>query len=135
MAKLHTDREILRCIYDMYRTDYPEKGDPLIPIDLAAVAAKLGCTPHLLFGRLHYDMGTRLKHRSPNDPNLTLASVFEMKAGNQRHVVNFPYLAAVLAALQEQRRRDLWTVWLSVGAIVVAVGSAVLQYTSADRVP
>lgn len=127
MAKLATDQAILRCIFDMYSADYPEKGDPLLPIDLHAVATRLGCDARLLFGRLYYDMGTRLRHRDPRDPNVTLASIFEPRAGEQRHVVNFPYLTAMLALLEEQRRRDLWTIGLSIAAIVVASVSAIVQ--------
>lgn len=125
--KLHTDREILRCVFDMYKADYPAKGDPLLPVDLNAIAQQLGCDAHLLFGRLHYDMGTRLRHRDPRDPNVTLASVFEVAAGSQRHVVNFPYLTAMLALQEEKRKRDLWSVWLSIAAIVVATGSVIVQ--------
>jgi hypothetical protein len=128
IAKLHTDREILRCVYDLYLPDYPATGDPFVQVDLNVIASRLGASPQLLFGRLHYDMGTRLRHRSPTDPNLTLAAVFEVAAGNKRHVVNFPYMAAVLASLEEQRRRDLWTTGLAVLAIVVAVGSALVQW-------
>lgn len=130
MHKIRTDREILRCVYNMYREDYPRKGDPLLPVDLLSVAKKLDCPPELLFGRLHYDMGTRLRHRDPKNPHITLASIFEPVAGDKRHVVNFPYLTAVLATLEEQRRRDLWTTGLAVLAIVVAVGAAVAQLMS-----
>lgn len=45
----------------------------------------------------------------------------ELEPGGCRAWGELPYLAAVLASLKEQRRRDLWTVWLSIGAIVVAV--------------
>lgn len=129
---LPTDRAILRCIFDMYRKDFPRgdlgAGKVFIPIDVEAVARRLGVDKHLLFGRLHYDMGTRLKHRDPKDPNLTLASVFEPLVGSQRHSVNFPYLAAVLAGLEEQRRRDLWTTGLAILALVVAVATAAVQW-------
>lgn len=132
MAKLHTDREILRCIFDMYSAEFPrenvEAGRVFISIDIPAVAAKLGVDKNLLFGRLHFDMGTRLRHRDPKDPNVTVASLFEPQLGSQRHVVNFPYLTAVLASLEEQRRRDLWTTWLATLALVVSVASAVVQW-------
>ena len=65
MERLHTDREILRVIYDMYRASYPSEGDPYLPIDVPAVAAKLGTEPKLLFGRLHFDMGARFKYKDP----------------------------------------------------------------------
>lgn len=133
MGKIRTDREILRCLYDMYHADYPGKGDPLVPVDIPTVAKRLGCTPELLFGRLYYDMGTRLRYRDPKDPRVTLASIFEPVAGSVRHVVNFPYLTAVLAGQEEQRRRDLWTTGLAVLAIVVAVGSAIVQWMSENN--
>ena len=117
----------------MYNADYPAKGDPLLPVDLHAIAARLGCDVHLLFGRLHFDMGTRLRHRDPRNPNVTLASVFEVAVGSQRNVVNFPYLTAMLALLEERRRRDLWTVWLSIAAIVVAVVSVAVQVIAWSR--
>lgn len=126
--KLQTDRKILRCIFAMYRDDYPAKGDPFIQIDPIKVAAKLGCHPELLFGRLHYDMGTRLRHRDPRDPNKTLASVYEMKAGDKRHVVNFPYLAAVLAGLESENRKARIAIWLSGAALMVSVVGLVVQY-------
>jgi hypothetical protein len=127
MARIHTDRQLLRCIFDMYAANYPSKGDPHVPIDVEAVAKRLRCSPQLLFGRLHFDMGTRLKHRDPSDPRKVLASVFEIQVGEKRHTVNFPYLAAVLADLDEKSRRNAWTLWLSIGAIVVAIASAVVQ--------
>lgn len=133
MAKLHTDRELLRCIYDMYRKDFPRgdlgAGKVFIPIDVEAVARRIGVDKHLLFGRLHYDMGTRLRYRDPNDPKVTLASVFEPIVGAQPNSVNFPYLTAVLAGLEEQRRRDLWATGLAILALVVAVATAVVQWS------
>lgn len=126
--KLHTDRQILRCIFTMYRDDYPAKGDPFIEIDPIKVAGKLGCHPELLFGRLYFDMGTRLRHRDPRDPNVTLASVYEKRAGEKRNVVNFPYLAAVLAGLESENRRTRLALWLSSAALIVSIVGLVVQY-------
>lgn len=132
MTKLHTDREVLRCIYDMYSGDSPrvdvEAGHVFIPIDVEAVASRLGIDKHLLFGRLYYDLRVRHLHRDPSVPNTTVSTLFEKVVGPQRHAVNFPYLTAVLAGLQEQRRRDLWTTGLAILALVVAVATAVVQW-------
>jgi hypothetical protein len=38
-----TDRKLLQCIYRKYVTQYPQRGDPYLPIDIPAVAAELGC--------------------------------------------------------------------------------------------
>lgn len=117
MHKLHTDREILRCLHDMYVADYPSKGDPFIQIDMGQVASQLRCAPELLYGRLYFDMGTRLRHRDPRDPSLTLASVYEKVAGSQRNVINFPYVVSLLAGMEFENRRNRAAVVLSVIAL------------------
>lgn len=128
MAKLHTDREILQAIFDMYRADYPAKGDPWLPIDVRAVASRLGTEPELLFGRLHFDMGARFKKADPGNSKTLLASIFEVNVGDKHHAVNFPYLTATLAGMVEQHRRNQWSLWISIGAIVVAVGTALGKF-------
>ena len=125
--RLHTDREILRCVYDLYVADYPAKGDPFLPIEVRRVADKLGCSPELLFGRLHYDMGTRLRHRSSMDANVTEASIFEVKAGDKMHCVNFPYLSSHLATLDHEEHRASRTFWLATAAFAIAISSFVFQ--------
>ena len=58
MNKLPTDREILKCIFDLYKSDYPgpkgENGrganDPFVLIDLTKVAARLDCGTDFIFG-------------------------------------------------------------------------------------
>lgn len=126
-TRLHTDREILRCIYDLYEADYPAKGDPLLPIEVRRVAERLRCSPELLFGRLRYDMGTRLRHRNPVDANLTEASIFEVEAGDKMHCVNFPYLSSHLATLDHEEHRASRTFWLAIGAFAIAIFSFAFQ--------
>jgi hypothetical protein len=55
--RIPTDAQMLRCIYDMYRAQYPSAGEIFVPIDLRAVAAKLGEPAELIYGRLYFDMG------------------------------------------------------------------------------
>jgi hypothetical protein len=42
------------------------------------------------------------------------------------NAVNFPLLEAVLAGLWQQRNRDLWTLWLAVLSLGIALGSLVV---------
>ncbi|MEJ8419367.1 hypothetical protein [Xanthomonas oryzae] len=61
--KIPTERQVLRCIYDMYLPNYPfqpEKGSIgqfIMPIDVEAVATRLGTSKYLLFGYLTYYLG------------------------------------------------------------------------------
>ncbi len=131
---VHTDREVLEAVHDMYRDAFLAKvragdGKPTTAIDVRAVAASLGMDADMLFGRLYYDLAHRLRIRDPNDQRVISASVFERVIGDDKNVVNIPYLTAELARLNEQRTRHVWTVWLAILAITVSVASAVLQHS------
>lgn len=62
MNRLPTDRFLVQCIFDIYEGDYPGKkgpdnkgeNDPYLAIDVSAVAAKLQCSPELLFHRQRF---------------------------------------------------------------------------------
>jgi hypothetical protein len=43
----------------------------------------------------------------------------------------FPFLEAVLAGLWQQRRRDLWTMWIAFVSIGIAIGSLVVSIATA----
>jgi len=101
VSKLPTDRQVLKCIYEMYLPMYPGaqsgsrgENDPYLSIDVPAVAVKLGCKPELLFGRLYCDLDYR--HRYQQDDGVKVP-LFTLQHGEKRHAVNFPYLAAILA--------------------------------------
>jgi hypothetical protein len=53
-----TERKLLRCIYDMYAGSFPVEGPSvgkvMVAIDIEAVAKKLACDKHILFGYLYY---------------------------------------------------------------------------------
>lgn len=51
--------------------------------------------------------------------------------GTDTNCVNFPLLEAVLAGLWQQRRRDLWTLWIAVGWLGTAIGSLVVAAVTA----
>ena len=128
MNKLSTDREVLKCIYEMYESSYPGvkrdssggENDPYLAIDVPAVAEKLQCKPELLFGRLYYHLD--FKHRYKQE-NGALVYLFCLKLGDKRHAVHFPYLAAILAGHDQEHRKQLWSLGISVVALVLSVAS------------
>src|SRR5690606_26414547 len=101
MKQLPTDRDILKCIFEMYEPSYPGipageihgKHDPYVPIDLRAVAEKLDCKPEMLFGRLYYHLDAKFRYTQDSGAQVPL---FRLPGNSDRHSVNFPYLAAVL---------------------------------------
>lgn len=136
MNALPTDRRILECIYQMYQDSYPGKevgeargkNDPYLPINVTDVAARLGCLPELLFGRLYYHLDAKYRYDQDGGANVHL---FSLQVGSERHCVNFPYLAAVLAEKNEEHSRQLWSLWLSIAALVLSVGAIVAQVVTA----
>ena len=137
MNKLPTDREVLKCIYAMYESSYPDvpageargANDPHLQIDISAVAKRLKCKPELLFGLLYYHLYAKHRYKKDSGANVGL---FELNVGNKHHAVNFPYLAAILANHNLDHRRQLWTVGLSLLALALSAGVIVAQIVTAN---
>lgn len=94
MAKLPTDLDVLREIYDSHRATY-ESFDPedrtrttkiMVPIDVAAVALALKSEPDIVFGRLYHHLenkygytksdGSRVALFTPGLAVIVIASIF-----------------------------------------------------------
>ena len=122
----------------MYATAYPGteagatrgKNDPYLPIRIPEVAARLGCSPEMLFGRLYYHLDAKYRYAQEGGAQVHL---FSVKVGSEIHCVNFPYLAAVLAERNEERRRQLWSLSVAIAALVLSVASIVAQVVTASR--
>lgn len=132
MMSLPTDREILRCIFEMYEPVYPGKelgevrgkNDPYLPIKVTEVASHLSCSSEMLFGRLYYHLDAKYRYTQDNDAQVHL---FSIKVGTEMHCVNFPYLAAVLAEKNEEHKRQLWSLGVAITALVLSMASIIAQ--------
>ena len=109
---------------DQYPGEKPGENDPLMQIDIRKVAEKLKCKPHLLFGFLYYHL--EHKYGYPTGEN-TRVSLFAMKFGDKMHGVNYPYLAAILSGHNESRKKYIWTLGISVFALILSVASIIAQ--------
>jgi hypothetical protein len=127
-----TDRHILRCIYDMYLKSYPgvelpngkHENDPYVPISVRKIAAKLGCTPQLLFGRLYYHLDAKYRYKQSGGAEVNL---FALKVGDKTHCVHFPFLAATLAEHDAEHRKFSWNLWISIFALALSLASIFSQ--------
>lgn len=134
MNRLPTDRELLKCIYDMYEHSYPgEKvggrgiNDPFVPVDLHAIAGKLRTKPELVFGQLYYHLETKHRYKQSND---SWVSLFLLNVENKGHSVNFPYLSSILAGHNQEYRKQFWSMAFSVLALVLSIASLVTNILS-----
>ena len=135
-----TDYELLQVIYKRHRREFVHGVDTrstrvFVPLDVSAVADDLGVDPNSVVGRLYH-------HLDPiyaQEPDLSVGrtarkSLFSLQVGNEVNCINFPLMEAVLAGLWQQRRRDLWTLWLAVISLGIAFGSLVVAIATAITV-
>jgi hypothetical protein len=117
-----TDFELLRAIYEEYRDEFAASPTPkvVVPIDIPKIAAELGVGTDSVFGRLYYHLEPMY---GETDEKGRKKIFFSPLVNDDANCVNFPLLEAVLAGLWQQRRRDLWTVWIAVVSIGIAIGS------------
>jgi hypothetical protein len=115
MKRLRTDREILRAIYDRYYDDFvsfhrnPKTRETknFVPIDISAVAQVLKMESEFVFDRLYYHLAPKYGRTDGQ----TRVPFFEKTLPNSivgrpdLHVVNFPLLESVLAALEYEERK------------------------------
>ena len=117
----------------MYEASYPgpksgagrAENDPYIAIDASALAERLGCKPELLFGRLYYHLDQKYRYKQDDG---ALVPLFYLKVGEKRHAIHFPYLAAILAGLEQEHRKQAWSLAISILALVFSVVSIIVSF-------
>ena len=133
MAKrIPTERQLLRCIYDMYEPHFPSKtstaGSVFVQIDLEAIAKKLKCDKDILFGYLYSHLDHKYQHSTGERSKVHL---FARQAGDLRNVINLPYLAAILAAQDQEHSEFAWSLGVSLVALALSVGAIIAQLIAA----
>jgi hypothetical protein len=112
----------------MYEASFPVEGsnigNSLIGINIEAVANKLGCDKHLLFGYLSYHLDNKYRYKTGENSSVHL---FTSSAGELRHVINFPYLAAILAGQDQEHSKFAWSLGVSLVALALSVGAIIAQ--------
>jgi hypothetical protein len=131
--KIATERQVLRCIYDMYLPHYPfqpekgQAGQVMVPIDMDAVADRLGMSKYLLFGYLNSYLDHKWRYKTGENSYVHL---YAPVVGDMRHAVNFPYLAAILADRDQEHSKFAWSLGVSLVALALSVGAIVAQLVS-----
>jgi hypothetical protein len=128
MKKLPTDLKILKAIYEKYYEEFANysKGKIeratkiLVPIDIKAISSEMDVDPDIIFGRLYYHMNTKYRHKQDDG---SLVEFFALKAKDDIHCVNFPYLASILADLDDKDTKYTNTLIASAISIFIALAS------------
>ncbi len=130
MKRLPTDLEILNEIYKQHYLDYVNfnidrsiRSDKiLVPIDISKVAKKLKAEDDIVFGRLYYYLEHKYgyKNEDGSEVNLFALIVGGLNSRLERHCVNFPYMASVLADLRYAHKTSRFNL---IAATVSAIGA------------
>jgi hypothetical protein len=146
---LRTDREILRSIYEMYYKEFisfeqsnrTRETKIYLPINIPALAKVLKMEPELVFGRLYYHLAPKYGRTDGE----TRVPFFEKSFPNSvtgvpdLHVVNFPVLESVLAALEYEERKfrlpfTVSAISLAVAILALAI-NVLLNWPETSQVP
>jgi hypothetical protein len=95
-----------------------------VPIDVVAIAKRFAVDPDIVFGRLYYHFEPKYRFIQPDGSKVHF---FMVPEGSDKHHVQFPLLAAVIASLREERNKHLLATWLSIAAIIISWGSLVVS--------
>lgn len=132
MTKIPTDLKILGVIYDRYYDSFHAYSDEnkirsskiYVPIDVKEIAKSLNVDADIVFGRLYYHLNEKFSYKRDDDSEVEF---FALRAGDDRHCINFPYLASILADLQDQNRKYLMTIILAGLSLVIAIISILIS--------
>jgi hypothetical protein len=131
--RVPTDREILEVIYDRYYDTFAFEGrgeraaKNYVPVDLASVAKTLGVDGDIVFGRLYYHLDQKYGYKRDDGTHVPF---FYLKLRDDRHCVNFPLLASVLASLQTEHRKFVLSTSISIISLVIAITALVVSIAS-----
>ncbi len=138
MKNIPSDFKLLSEIYHRYYDQF-KKFNPkaparatktYMPIDIEAIAEHFKVDEEIIFGRLYLHLEKRYGYK--NDDG-SLSPFFTKTIGKDRHAINFPLLASVLAGLREERNRQNIAMYLSIVAITFSVLTFALNGTKTWR--
>lgn len=129
--KIPTDLKILNLIYDNYYEDFcvyskdkKRESKIYVPINIAQIATTLEVDNDIVFGRLYYHLNEKYKYKNTDGSSVEF---FALSIGNDRHCINFPYLASVLARLREQHHQYLTANVIASVSIIIAISSLIIS--------
>ena len=132
MTKIPTDLQILDVVYNRYYDNFQAYSNEnrirnskiYVPIDVKEIAKRLNVDTDIVFGRLYYHLNEKFGYK--NDDGSTV-EFFALRAGDDRHCINFPYLASVLSDLKDQNKKYQTSTLISILSLVIAILSIILS--------
>jgi hypothetical protein len=123
-----TDLQVLSAIYDQYHLEFTSFSEGsstrsakiYVPIDVKTIAAKLEVDHDIVFGRLYYHLERMYGYEQSDGSKVHL---FALAVGSDKHCVNFPYVASVLANLREENKKYRVATTIAIVALFVSTAA------------
>ena len=139
--KLPSDLKMLSTIYKMYNKEFEtftvgaqnrRVSKPYIPVDCKLIARKLKVDGDIVFGRLYYHLQEKYGYTRDDGSKIAF---FALVLGGDRHCINFPLMASVLAGLEEESSKAQRATLLSTLAIVISLVVPIVDWLSKSLQP
>jgi hypothetical protein len=138
MKRIPTDLELLNAIHEEYYDDFAsyDENKPTrsakvyVPIDIYKLGAKFGVDPDIIFGRLYYHLDKKYGYKDDSGAHVHL---FSMVVGGDRHCIQFPFAASILADLRTENRKYRIATTMAVISLVISVTSFTISILRAIR--
>jgi hypothetical protein len=132
MNNLPTDLQLLDTIYRRYYDFFasyseasPNRSSKIyVPIKIEDIARHFGLDSDIIFGRLYYHLDQKYGYKDTDGAEVHL---FTPVVGGDRHCVNFPYVASIVASLRDQDRKYRIATGMASVSLLVSVVSFVLS--------
>lgn len=126
MTTLPSDFKILSKIYEEYYNEFKSFNNKkpsretktYVPIDITIIAKDLNIDEDILFGRLYNHLDKKYGYKNESDK---ISHFFAIQVGKNQNAIHFPLLASVLSGLQEERKKQNISIWLSIIAITISL--------------
>jgi hypothetical protein len=126
-GSLPTDRNLLGVIFREYYPPFAAFSEEnktrsskiWVPIDIETLARRFRTDPDMIFGRLYYHLNGKYGQEIDGGR----LEFFQMRVGADKHCVNFPFLASVLADLEQESSRFAWATAIAALSLVVSIAS------------
>jgi len=98
-----------------------------VPLDIRKVAEGLKTEEDIVFGRLYYQLEHKYGYVKSDKTHVHFfkLSIQLMDGRREIHLINFPYMAAILADLRHEHKVQRLNLWTAIGSAAFAFISAI----------
>lgn len=135
--KLLTDLEILEAIYGRYYHEFASFSKDAadarntkvyIPVDVDKIGEELTVDGDIIFGRLYYHCNKKYGYTNPDGSKVQFFALELTSDGKkEKHCIQFPLMASVLAELKYENRKYNVATNVSVISLLVSIIAIVVS--------